>query len=381
MKKVSLFALTLILFLSSGFLSAQDTSYVFKDIKTLPATPVKNQYRSGTCWSFSGISFFESEVLRMGKGTYDLSEMFNIWHSYDRKAVKYVRMHGSLNFGGGGAFQDDLDVLRNDGVIPEEIFSGLNIGEEKHVHGEMDAVLKAYVDAVIKNKNRKLTPVWHQGFEGILDAYLGTPPKQFEYKGETYTPKSFAEKLGLNPDNYVIISSFNHHPFYQQFVLEVPDNWSWGEVYNVPLDDLSKILNYSIDQGYTIGWATDMSDPGFSSKTGVAIVPEKDFSEMSKGERDTVFIHPVKQKVITQDLRQKAFDNFTTTDDHGMHIIGKATAQDGTEYFKVKNSWGTKGIYKGYLYASKAFVLYKTTNIMVNKDAIPKDIRKKLGIK
>jgi len=310
MKKFSLLTMVLVLLLFSNFLPAQDTSYVFKDVKILPATPVKNQYRSGTCWSFSGISFFESELLRMGKGTFDLSEMFNVWHSYDRKALKYVRMHGSLNFGGGGAFQDDLDVLRNDGVIPEEIFSGLNIGEKKHIHGEMDAVLKGYVDAVLKNPNRKLTPVWHQGFVGILNAYLGTPPKQFEYKGKTFTPKSFAADLGLNADDYVIISSFSHHPFYKKFVLEVPDNWSWGEVYNVPIDDLSRILDYSIDLGYTIAWATDMSDAGFSSKTGVAIVPEKDFSEMTKKERDSIFIHPVKQRVITQELRQKAFDNF-----------------------------------------------------------------------
>lgn len=373
----------------------EDQGYKFEMVKQLPATPVKDQYRSGTCWSFSGLSFLESELLRTGKGEYDLSEMFVVRNSYSDKADRYVRMHGNLNFGGGGAFHDVSDVWKNYGIVPEEAYKGLTIGEEKHIHGEMDAVLAAFVKAVIENKNKQLTPVWHKAFNGILDAYLGNYPEKFTYKGKEYTPKSFADELGLNMDDYVELGSFMHHPYYKQFILEVPDNWAWGEIYNVPLEDLMRVIDNSIEKGYTVAWGSDVSEKGFSYRNGVAIVPtvnkeEMNNSEMLKWEKKTKkekeaelykFDKPGAEKEITPEMRQKAFDNYLTTDDHGMHIIGIAKDQNGNKYYYIKNSWAKSNKFDGYFYASVPFVKFKTIDMMVNKNAIPKDLRKKLGIK
>ncbi len=399
MKKIYYISLLLVFnFVAVSFLTAQKkpaTGYEFKDIKRLPTTSVKNQYRSGTCWSFSALSFLESEMLRKGKKDPDLSEMFVVRNCYSDKAKRTVRMHGHLNFGGGGAFHDALYVLKKYGAVPEEAYKGLTIGEEKHIHGEMDQVLKDYVDGVVKNKNRKLTPVWHQGFEGLLDVYLGKYPEKFKYKGKEYTPKSFAkEVVGLNPDDYVEITSFSHHPFYSKFILEVPDNWLWGEAYNVPLNDFKKIISNAIDNGYTVAWASDVSENGFSYSNGIAVVPNNTkedladterskWDQLSRNKKNELLYNlkaPGKEKTITQEMRQKEFDNFLTTDDHGMHIIGKAKDQNGTLYYIVKNSWDTDNLYDGYFYASEAFVVFKATNIMVHKDAIPKEIRKKLKL-
>ncbi|MCD6366288.1 MAG: aminopeptidase [Bacteroidales bacterium] len=371
--------------------------YKFTMLKQVKTTSVKNQYRSGTCWSFSSLGFIESEMIRLGKDSVDLSEMFAVYHVYSDKAVKDVRMHGEFNFGGGGAVNDPFDVIAKYGMVPESVYSGLNYGEKNHVHGEMDEVLKDYVAGVIKNKNKKLTPVWHNGFDGILNAYLGEIPETFTYKGKEYTPKTFAEKVvGINPDDYVYITSYSHHPFYKPFILEVPDNWSYSEFYNLPLDDMQKVVDNAINNGYSVGWASDVSEKGFSSKNGVAVVPEKDIANMSDSERSKweklskreknaqlyKFEKPGKEKVITQKIRQEAFDNYETTDDHGMQIAGIAKDQNGTKYYYVKNSWGTSyNDYEGYFYASESFVRYKTMSMVVNKDALPKDIAKKLGIK
>lgn len=360
--------------------NTQDTGYKFKMKKEIKATPVKSQYRTSTCWSFSSLSFLESELIRIGKGEFDLSEMFIVRYTYLGKTDKYVRMHGNSNLAGGGAFHDVLNVIREYGIVPEEVYSGKVIGEENHIHGEMDAVIKGYVDAVIKNRNRKLTPVWEKGLEGILDAYLGKIPKNFEYKGKTYTPKTFVAALGIDTDDYIIISSFTHHPFYEAFILEVPDNWAWGECYNLPLNEFEEVIDNALKNGFSVAWASDMSDRGFSRNHGLAIVPEKDWEEMTEEELNNVFKNAGKQKKITQELRQKGFDNFTTTDDHGMHIIGIGRDQNGSEFFKVKNSWGEYGPYDGYHYTSKAFILYKTTNYMVHKDAVPEHIKENLGI-
>jgi len=369
--------------------------YIFTDEIRLAATPVKNQFRSGTCWSFGTNSLIESELLRMGKGEFSLSEMFVVRHTYAAKADRYVRLHGHMNFSAGGALPDAFWVLKNFGMVPDEAYDGKVIGEENHVHGEMDAVLKAYVDAIIKNPNRKLTPVWKDGFVGLLETYLGSYPNEFTYKGKKYTPQSFAAMLDVNADDFVQLSSFTHHPFYQPFIVEVPDNWNWDKAYNLPLEELMEVIDGALANGYTVVWASDISERGFSHRNGVAIVPETDpeildgmergrWETMTQKEKDDLlygFKEPVQEKNITQEMRQHAFDNFTTTDDHAMHIIGTARDQSGTKYYIVKNSWGTdNNPYGGYLYASEAFVQYKTMSVMVNKNAMSRKIRGKLGL-
>lgn len=394
MRCFTLLFLSFFLF-SHGSFAQTTEGYVFTPVYDLPATSVKDQHRSGTCWSFSGLSFIESEMIRMGKEPVDLSEMFVVRQCYSAKADRYVRMHGNLNFGGGGAFHDILFVLKNYGALPEEVYSGLQYGEKKHVHGEVDDVLKNYVDAVVKNGNRKLSTCWKAGFENVLDAYFGDLSNSFTYKNKDYSPQSFAkEAIGVNPDDYVQVTSFTHHPFYSSFAIEVPDNWLWGAVYNVTLDDMIAIMENSLKEGYTIGWAADVSEKGFSHRKGIAIVPETDTTEMSDTERSRweslpedekeklfySFEKPLLEISVTPEMRQVAFDNYQTTDDHGMHITGMVKDQNGTKYFKVKNSWNTDNKYNGYLYASESFVRYKTISLMVHKDAIPKTIRKRLNL-
>lgn len=370
--------LLLLLVLVSTFANSQGTGYVFTMKKDLACTPVKNQNATSTCWCFSGISLFESELLRMGKKTYDLSEMYIVRHTYEKKAEMYARMHGSSNLAGGGEYGDLIIGSLETGLVPENAYPGLNYGETKHNHGEMDGVLKGYMDVLVKAP--KLTTAWFAGFNGILDAYLGKMPATFTNEDKSYTPSSFMKELGLNPNDYILLTSFSHHPFYKQFPLELPDNWAAGLFYNLPLDELMQVIDNAVNAGYTVGWASDMSDKGFSMKEGVAIVPLKNWNEMTREEADDAFTGPHPEKVITQELRQKEFDNYSTTDDHGMHIVGLSTDQAGTPYYKVKNSWGVTGKYDGFLYVSKPFVALKTTNIMVHKNAIPVAIAKKLGI-
>lgn len=391
MKTKSILIVLTVLF-SLGTVQAQK-GYTFTDQKVIPSTPAKNQASSGTCWSFSGTGFLESEILRLGKPEVDLSEMFIVYYAYLQKAEKYVRMHGSINFAAGGATHDVINVVKEYGIVPEEVYRGLNYGTDQHRHGELDAVLKSYVEAVVKNKT--LTPVWKDGFKAILDTYLGEIPETFTYQGKEYTPKSFAESLGLNMDDYISFSSFTHHPFYTQFAVEVPDNWAWGLSYNVPLDEFAQLFSYAIDKGYPVYWASDVSEKGFRYNDGFAVVPDARVEDMTDSEKARwteltaaekekqlySFDKPVKEKEITQEARQKAFDNYETTDDHGMLIMGVATDQDGHKFYKVKNSWGESQLYKGHFYASEPFVLYKTTNLVINKNAVPKDIAKKLGIK
>jgi len=388
---------TVLLFVAVFLVSAQDDKekakgYEFEIIKELKNTPVKNQFRSGTCWSFSAVSFLESEMLNLGKPEVDLSEAWIIRHSYSDKAKRYVRWHGHLNFAGGGAFHDVTNTIKKYGIVPEEIYDGLNYGTEKYVHGEFDAVLKGYMDQVIKNKNRELSTAWHNGLEGILDAYLGEKPEKFTYQGKEYTPESFAaEFTGINPEDYIEVTSFTHHPYYSKFILEVPDNWSYDEVYNVTMDDFIEIIDNSLEMGHTVAWAGDVSEKGFSWKHGIAIVPDVEYEETSGTDKERLtglsieqriysFQQPVKEIEITPEMRQKEFDNYKTTDDHGMHIVGVAKDQTGNKFYIVKNSWDVDNSYDGYIYMSEAFIKYKATDIMIHKEVVPRKIARKLDL-
>lgn len=363
--------------------SDAEASFVFETLVDLDATPVKNQGRSGTCWSYATTSFVESEMIRNGKEPIDLSEMYTVRQVYLDKAEKYVRLHGHLNFAQGGALPDVLYVIKKYGAVPQEVYSGLEYDEEINNHSELEAILKAQLDVVIKNRKKKLSPAWKKAFNATLDAYLGAYPEEFKWKGKTYTPRSFADEVvGINPDDYVQITSFNHKPFYEEMMIEVPDNWTWGESYNVPLNEMVAVVDNSLSKGYTVGWATDVSEKGFSLKNAVAIVPSKPYGEMEKAERKKMFNGPKEEMEVTQEVRQKAYDNYETTDDHGMQITGMVKDQDGSEYYIVKNSWGDRENENrdGYIYASKAFFKYKSISVLVHKDALPKNLKKKFDI-
>ena len=373
---------------------AQTPAYEFTVIKENPITSIKNQHRSGTCWCFSALSFIESEIIRTKGDTLDLSEMFVVGKSYRDRAVKYVRLDGHLNFGAGSSFGDVLHVIKDYGIVPQSEMQGLNYGTDKPAHSEMDAALKGYVEAIAKNPNKLLTTAWLNGFDGIISAYLGEYPEKFTVNGVEYTPESYRDMLGINVDDYVNISSFTHHPFYEKFVIEVPDNWRWDTAYNLPMDELMEVMYNAIDKGYTIAWGSDVSEMGFT-RNGLAVMKddkvkattgsdqERWVGKDSKSDDKKEEVKPAlpAEISVTQEMRQDGYDRKTTTDDHGMHIYGLAQDQNGTKYFMVKNSWGEVGKYKGIWYASDTFVRYKTMNIVVHKDALPKDIRKKLGIK
>ena len=367
------------------------TDYEFTTVKELPVTSIKNQYRSGTCWCFSALSFVESEVLRTKGLTLDLSEMFVVGKSYHDRAEKYVRLDGNLRFSAGSSFGDVFHVINDYGIVTQEAMPGFNYGTELPVHGELDAALLGYVEAIVRNPNKQLSTAWLKGFDGILAAYFGEYPETFKVDGVEYTPKSFSEHIGFNMNDYVNLTSFTHHPFYQPFVIEVCDNWRWDSAYNLPIDELMEVMYNAIDKGYTIAWGSDVSEKGFT-RNGIAVVPTEK-AAVTAGSDQEKWVGKAEQNkeeakadlpeemTITQEMRQIAYDNKTTTDDHGMHIYGTAKDQNGNLYFMVKNSWGETGKYKGTWYASDSFVRYKTLNIVVHKDALPKHIAKKLGIK
>ena len=398
MKALSVITAILYLGLST---QAQDTlrnkkggGYLFTKVHNLEATPVQDQNSTGTCWSFSALSFFESELLRTGKGTHNLSEMFVVRQAYLDRADKYVRMHGKSNLGQGGGFWDIPYVLKNYGIVPEEVYTGKNYGGgDKHNHSEMEAVLNAIVKTISDNPQKTLTTSWRKAYSSVVDAYLGTVPATFIYQGKTYTPVEYANSLGLKMEDYITLSSYTHHPFYSSFILEVEDNWASQPVVNVPLNDFISTIDNAIAKGYTVAWATDVSEKGFSFKNGLAIVPQDDALVSKKGEDNTQFNNagadktgspfdgPCNEKEITQQNRQDAFDSYQTTDDHGMHITGIYKDQSGKKYYHVKNSWGTKNNdCDGYLFASEAYIKYKTMDIMVHKNALSNELKKKLGI-
>jgi aminopeptidase C len=375
---------------------AKKEGFEFTVVKENPITSIKNQNRAGTCWSYSGLAFIESELLRMGKGEHDLAEMFIVHNTYLDRADKAVRTHGDVSFSQGGSFYDVLYAMKHYGLVPEsEMRPGVMYGDTLSNHNELSAVSDAVVAAIArqktlqKNANNEL--LWKKAVEAVHDIYLGARPESFTYNGKEYTPKSFYESLGLNADDYVSLTSYTHHPFYSSFVLEIQDNWRWAPSYNLPIDELMEVFDNAIMKGYTIAWGSDVSEDGFS-RNGVAVLPDADKAQELSGsdmarwlkmkpEEKKLNTKPQPQKWATQEERQAAYDNFETTDDHGMQIYGIAKDQAGNEYYMVKNSWGKSGTYEGIWYASKAFARYKTMNIVVHKDALPKAIAKKLGIK
>ena len=372
--------------------------FTFTVVKENPITSIKNQNRAGTCWCYSSLAFIESELLRLGKGEFDLSEMFLVHNTYLDRADKAVRTHGDVSFSQGGSFYDVLYGMETFGLVPEaEMRPGVMYGDTLSNHTELTAVSDAVVAAIAKGRLSKLqadannVPLWKKAIASIHDIYLGERPEKFTYKGKEYTPKSFYESTGLKASDYVSLTSYTHHPFYSQFVLEIQDNWRWALSYNLPIDELMEVFDNAIMNGYTIAWGSDVSEPGFT-RNGIAVMPDDQKAQELSGsdmarwlkmrpEEKKLNTKPQPQKWCTQEERQLAYDNWETTDDHGMVIYGIAKDQEGNEYYMVKNSWGKSGKYDGIWYASKAFARYKTMNILVHKDALPKHIAKKLGIK
>lgn len=379
----------LLLFFLVLFATAQektnkkDSEYKFTTIKNLESTPVQNQNQTSTCWSFSSLSFFESEMLRKGKTKeFNLSEMFVVNKVYSLKAQNYIRMHGKTNFAEGGGFPDVITILKNDGLMPEEIYSGKKDPSDPHNHKLLETTLKNILSPAANELTQKIDyDFLIKTVSSVCDEYLGKIPEKFDYKGKTYTAKSFAEETGLNADDYIFLSSFSHHPFYSEFILEIPDNWNWQKVYNLPLNEFQEVLANAINTGYTIAWGADVSEKTFLRADGLAVIPETPYAKLTNDEKNSLSVKPHKQLTITQEIRQKAFDNYETQDDHGMHIVGTVKDQNNTLYYVVKNSWGKEvNQCDGYFYASESYVLYKTTSIMLNKKALPSAIAKKLGL-
>lgn len=376
---------------SSGTSQAEE-GYIFTSLTDLKATPVKNQASTGTCWCFATTSFIESELLRMGKEEYDLSEMFIVRKNYiDRLKDNYLRL-GKGNLGPGSLSHDFMRIFSEEGIVPEEIYTGLNYGSALHNHGELQDFIDAVAAVPVQRKNE--SDQYHKIVTAILDIYLGNFPEYFTYKGITYTPISFASSLGINPSDYVEITSFTHFPFYSQGILEVPDNWTMARFYNVPLDELIEIMDYSLTNGYTVNWDGDVSERGFSHTNGVAVIPDiskildASTTDRARFERPVIpqqsspdVPKPGPEIKITQELRQTGYESFTTTDDHLMHVTGIVKDQNGTKYYKTKNSWGTeRNKFGGYLNMSESYVRAKTIFIMVHKNAIPPSVKIKLGI-
>ena len=380
----------------------QKEGFIFTTVKENPITSIKNQSRAGTCWCYSGLAFLESELLRMGKGEYDFSEMYTVYNTYMDRADATVRTHGDVSFSQGGSFYDVMYGMEHYGLIPEELMRpGVMYGDSLSNHNELSAVTEAYVAAIAKGQHKSLQmgadnqPLWKKGLAGIYDAYLGKCPETFEYKGQTYTPKSFYESTGLNADDYISLTSYTHHPFYKPFVLEIQDNWRWATSYNLPIDELMQVFENAINTGYTIAWGADVSEKGFT-RNGIGVIPDIESMERSGSDQDRwlglstsekdaeikkMMEKPCKELEITQEMRQEAYDNYETTDDHGMQIYGIAKDQTGKKFYMIKNSWGTDNKYKGTWYISENFVKYKTMNIVVHKDALPQAIKDKLHIK
>ena len=369
---------------------------VFTVVKENPITSIKDQNRSGTCWDYSTLSYFEAEILKKTGKTYDLCESFVANKTYMDRAIQVVRLHGDCQFAEGGSAYDPLYCIQHYGICPEDAMPlpGTLYGDSLNNYNEFFSLLEPYVNAVARNKAAKISSQWKVGLQGILDAYLGKCPESFTYKGKTYTPKSFAASLGLDWNDYVSITSYTHHPFWTAFPVEVQDNWRNPGSWNVPMDDMMRIIDNAVENGYTIAWGGDVSEDGFT-RSGLAYMIDGKKAESLAGSDMAKWLKLTKTEkrnlidslgcnvpevTPTQEQRQERFDNWELTDDHGMLIFGIAKDQNGKEYYMVKNSWGEAGDYKGIWYMTKNFIAANTMDFMVNKNAIPKDIRKKLGI-
>jgi len=339
-------------------------------IKQIPALSVTSQASTSTCWCFGTTSMLESELIRQGKGEIGLSEMFTVRNVYSAKAEQYVRFHGTCNFAEGGEQHDVLTSIAKNGIVPRDVYPGLNYGEKTHKHGEIVNTLSGIVDNVVKNRNGKLSPVWQKGISGVLDAYFGEIPESFSWNGKLYTPKEFAKELGINPDDYIEFSSFTHHPFYEKFVIEIPDNWAQEALYNVPIDELMEIIDYALNKGISISWGADIESLNFRDGFGRIMEEGADVNDPRAHE-----------KSVSQADRQLLLDNYQFSDDHAMHLTGMATDQFGNKYYLEKNSWGEGGKFKGYSYLSAPFMRLRTMSIMVHKDGIPQAIADKIGLK
>lgn len=367
------------------------TGFKFTDKNVVKQTSVKDQNKTGTCWCFSTNSFLENEILKKTGKEVDLSEMFVVYHCYADKAMKHIRMDQKINFEQGGSTLDVPYVWKKYGMVPEEVYSGLNYGDKKHNHYELIAGLKGYLNGIARMPNRQLSTAWYNGFIGILDAYFGKLPEKFSHDGKEYTPETYAASLGINIDDYIPFTSFTHHPFNEKFALEVADNWLWGEYYNVTMEEMKQIVDNAIKNGYSVAWAADVSERGFQWKKGFAVLPVEKSAETLEGtelarwtklsdkdreNEQNKIKGPGEEIKVTQELRQEWFDAHKTTDDHGMVIVGDAVDQEGNRYYKVKNSWDTNQLYDGYIYVSEAYFLAKTMDIVVNKAAVPAEIAK-----
>ena len=400
MKKLFLFALLAMMTFNAQAEEKKDSAAsnkpVFTTIKENPITSIKDQNRSGTCWDYSTLSFFEAEILKATGKTYDLCESFVANKTYMERAIQVVRYHGDCQFSQGGSAEDVLATLKAHGICPEDAmpFPGSLYGDSLNNFNEFFALLEPYVAAISKSTAKKISNQWKAGLQGILDAYLGKCPEEFMYEGKKYTPKTFVKSLGINLDDYVSITSYTHHPFYTAFAVEVQDNWRFPLSYNLPMDEMMQVIDNAIEKGYTIAWGGDVSEDGFT-RSGLAYAVDGKATQSLRGSDMARWLKlaPAKKRdvidslgvnvpeiVPTQEMRQERFDNWELTDDHGMLIYGVAKDQNGKEYYMVKNSWGESGDYKGIWYMTKTFIAANTMDFLVNKNAIPKDIRKKLGI-
>ncbi len=365
-----LFCLSLVQATFLGWAQEIHPDYTITEKITYECTPVISQGKTGTCWSFSTTSFIESEIARLGKGTHNLSELYQVRNTYSDKARNYILRQGKAQFSEGALSHDVINSIQKHGIIPNEVYTGFtNNQSTTHDHSELIKLLKNMVDNAVKHKI--LSENWWKSYEAMLDIYIGERPTNFTYNNKTYTPKEFAKELGVDANNYVTLTSFTHHPMYSNFILEIPDNFSNGSYYNISLDELQNVVDHALEKGFTIAWDGDVSEVGFSQKNGLAILT-------NKKDRKSAFREYAQEDVVTPETRQREFENYNTTDDHLMHIVGKGVDQKEKSYYKIKNSWGTKGVQKGYLYMSEAYFRMKTVGILLHKDAIPGKIKEKV---